>query len=125
MIECTSDLDCQNSHGRHWRCEEQCCSRSIKCVLRERDDDFKVSNHGENCGSGGDCDDVDVDADKELSESGGAPSSTGDESAGDDVEPEQKAGGDRQEEHGASESTDENTDAEKPDDDLDEASLVG
>lgn len=125
MIECTNDLDCQNSHGRSWRCEEQCCSRSIKCVLRVRDDDFKESDRGENCGSGGKCDDVEVDVDKEPSESEGPPSSTSDKSAGDDVEPGQVAAGSRREEHGASESTDENSDAEKPDDDLDEASLVG
>lgn len=49
VIECTSDVFCQRQHGENFRCEQVCCSRSIKCMLRERDEDLEASYNGLNC----------------------------------------------------------------------------
>lgn len=57
IIECTNDIDCFRSHGRGYRCEEDCCSRAIRCVSHERDDYGPHENDNRiNCQEEGTCD---------------------------------------------------------------------
>jgi len=55
MIECTSDIYCQRQFGDRYRCQEDCCSRSIKCKTGGRDEGTSEFQNAGDCGEDEEC----------------------------------------------------------------------